>query len=299
MDVDVLCVGHAAYDLVMTVDHHPRDDEKCRATGFIAAGGGPASNAALTVARLGGSAAFAGYLGMDRYGDLHLDELRSDGVITDLVVRGEHPTPISAILVKPGGKRTIITYKGATPILEPGQVDFSRIRPKAVLFDGHEPAISLPLAKQCLTRGIITILDAGSVHGGTEELAPLCGYLIASEKFARDFCNEKNPAEAVKRLARIVPAAAITLGEKGLVWRRKGGGGRLSSMPVDAVDTTGAGDIFHGAFALRIVLGDDMPDALLYASAAAALGCTRMGARPGIPKKSEVGSFIKLAVECD
>ncbi len=292
MDVDVLCVGHAVYDIVMTMDRHPGDDEKSLATGFTAAGGGPASNAALTVARLGGSAAFAGYLGNDTFGDLHFNELRAEGVLTDFIVRGAHPTPISAILVKPGGKRTIVTYKGATPILDSHQVDFSRIRPRAVLFDGHEPAISLPLAKGCRARGIITILDAGSVHRGTEELAPICDYLIGSEKFARDFCNGKDPEEAVKELALIAPAAAITLGEKGLVWHRKGTGGTLSPMAVDAVDTTGAGDIFHGAFALRTVLGDDMPAALLYASAAAALGCTRMGARAGIPKKNEVDGFI-------
>ncbi|MFZ2446825.1 MAG: PfkB family carbohydrate kinase [Syntrophobacteraceae bacterium] len=293
MNVDVLCVGNASYDLVLSVDHHPDADEKCFASGFIGAGGGPAANAAVSVARLGGTAAFAGYLGRDHFGDLHFEELRSEGVITDLVARGAHPTPLSSILVKPYGKRAVVTYKSATPVLGPSRVDFSQIRPKAVLFDGHEPKISVPLAKQFLGSDIITVLDAGSVHPGTVALAPLCRYLIASEKFARDFCGENDPVEAAKKLARTAPVAVVTLGAEGLVWRRGGECGRLPSVPVEVVDTTGAGDIFHGAFALRTAMGDDLLPALRYASAAAALGCTRMGARPGIPKKSEVDRLVQ------
>ena len=130
MEIDVLCVGHAAYDLVYSVDHHPEADEKCLASGLLMCGGGPAANAAVTVARLGGIAAFAGYLGRDVFGDMHFEELLSEGVITTLVVRGSHPTPLSSIIVKPGGKRTVITHKGSTPVLEPDQVDFIKFAPE-------------------------------------------------------------------------------------------------------------------------------------------------------------------------
>jgi sulfofructose kinase len=318
MEIDVLCVGHASYDLVYSVDHHPEADEKCLASGLLMCGGGPAANAAVTVARLGGIAAFAGYLGRDVFGDMHFEELLSEGVITSMVVRGGHPTPLSSIIVKPGGRRTVIAHKGSTPVLEPDQVDFTRARPGAILFDGHEPAISVPLAQKARTQNIPTILDAGSVHKGTTELAPLCGYLAASEKFARDLSGEKDPARALSFLAQIAPVAIVTLGEAGLVWAygaagpatgkvastqtgggRKDGGNqapphrRLGAFPVDAVDTTGAGDIFHGAFALRIARGEEVPDALRYASAAAALGCTGLGARPAIPAKAEVEEFLK------
>jgi sulfofructose kinase len=319
MEIDVLCVGHAAYDLVYSVDHHPEADEKCLASGLLMCGGGPAANAAVTVARLGGIAAFAGYLGRDVFGDMHFEELLSEGVITSMVVRGRHPTPLSSIIVKPGGKRTVITHKGSPPVLEPDQVDFTRVRPGAILFDGHQPAISVPLARKARTENIPTILDAGSVHKGTTELAPLCGYLAASEKCARDLSGEKDPARALGFLARIAPVAVITLGEAGLVWAygtvgpasrnveiaQASGGGRrdsgnqappprrLGAFPVDAVDTTGAGDIFHGAFALRIARGEKIPGALRYASAAAALGCTGLGARTAIPAKAEVEEFLK------
>ncbi|MGA2404791.1 MAG: PfkB family carbohydrate kinase, partial [Syntrophobacteraceae bacterium] len=308
MEIDVLCVGHAAYDIVFSVDHHPKADEKCFASGLHMGGGGPAANAAVTVARLGGIAAFAGYLGRDVFGEMHFEELLSEGVITSLVVRdgkrtasrcpgvrlaerrdsghGPAATPVSSIIVKPGGKRAVVTHKGSTPILEPDQVDFTRIRPGAILFDGHEPAISVPLALKARAQRIPTILDAGSVHKGTRELAPLCGYLAASEKFARDLSGEKDPARALGFLARIAPVAVITMGEAGIVWSSGTESGSLGAFPVDAVDTTGAGDIFHGAFALRTARGEGLLDALRYASAAAALGCTKIGARAAIPSKA-------------
>lgn len=292
MQIDVLCIGHASYDLVLPVDHHPEADEKCFASGLIGAGGGPAANAAVAVARLGGTAAFAGYLGLDHFGNLHLDELRTEGVSDDLIVRGNSPTPLSMILVKPDGKRTVVTYKAGAPVLDPGQIDFSDVQSKAILFDGHEPAISVLQAMEARKRGIVTVLDAGSVHAGTVQLAPLCGCVIASEKFARDFCKEKDPRAAVRSIAGICPVAVVTLGAGGLVWAAGGKSGELSAFPVKAVDTTGAGDIFHGAFTLRKAMGDDLPSALRYASAAAALGCSRMGARPSIPRKEEVREFL-------
>jgi len=299
MEIDVLCVGHASYDLVFPVDHHPEADEKCFAAGLVSCGGGPAANAAVTVARLGGSAAFAGYLGRDVLGQMHFDELVSEGVMTDMVVRGGHPTPLSTILVKPDGKRTVVTYKGSAPVLEPGEVDFSRVRPRVLLFDGHQPAVSFALAVKAGEQKIPAVLDAGSVHEGTLKLAPLCGYLAASEKFARDLSGEKDLGKSLDYLARIAPVAVITLGEAGLVWadgRGEPRRGSLGAFPVDAVDTTGAGDIFHGAFALRIARGDGLLSALRYASAAAALGCTKMGARTSIPFRAEVEA-LRIANE--
>jgi sulfofructose kinase len=337
MEIDVLCVGHASYDLVFPVDRHPEADEKCFATGLVSCGGGPAANAAVTAARLGGVAAFVGYLGRDVFGEMHFEELICEGVITTLVVRDaklsarcrpggiadtagddrrqrpdepEAPpratTPLSSIIVKPDGKRAVITYKGAAPVIEPDEVDFTRVRPKAILFDGHQPAISFPLALKAKAQKIPAVLDAGSVHKGTLDLAPLCGYLIASEKFARDFSKEKDTGKALACLARIAPAAVITLGEAGLVWAARGrsraarslrapaeqASGSMEAFPVDAVDTTGAGDIFHGAFALRIAGGEGFLPALRYASAAAALGCTKMGARTAIPTRAQVESLL-------
>ncbi len=293
IDVDVLCVGLTCFDITMMVERHPEPDEKCFIEEMVTCGGGPAANAAVTVARLGGTAAFAGYLGNDVYGCLHMGELHEAGVNTRLVVRGSHPTPLSVILAKPDGLRTVVTHKSGTPLLSPCQVDFSTCRPKVILFDGHEPLVSTPLARSAAQRGILTVLDAGSVYRGTMELASVVHCLAASEKFARDCTGERDAQRAVDRLAERAPLAIVTLGERGLVWKGPLGGGRMPAPTVNAIDTTGAGDTFHGALALGLARGNELEDILQRACAAAALCCTKAGARIGIPFDREVTAFLE------
>jgi sulfofructose kinase len=292
-NVDVLCVGVAAYDLIFSVPHHPAPDEKSTATAYAECGGGPAANAAVTVARLGRSVAFAGYLGNDEFGERHLAELRHAGVATELVVRGDAPTPVSVALVKPGGARSLVAYRGDTGPLADRSVDWSRVRPKVILFDGHEPDLSVRLAERARGEGIPTILDAGSVHSGTETLVSRVSLLVCSERFACDFTGEAAPEAALAKLRANAPAVVVTLGERGLLWHRDERGGRLPALSVAAVDTTGAGDVFHGALAARVAIGDGWSDSLRYASAAAALACTRMGARLSIPTAAEVEELLR------
>ena len=285
MNIDVLCVGHASYDLVFSVDHHPTDDEKMFASGLVGCGGGPAANAAVTVAKLGYSAAFAGFLGQDLYGEQHYQELLDVGINTDLIIRGSSPTPLSAILVKPDGNRALINYKGATRPLPADAIDFSAVYPKVVLFDGHEPAISQALLARTRHQGIASVLDAGSVHDGTLALMADVDYLVCSEKFALHYAGDVETA--LTRLAEISPAVVITLGERGLIWQRGQERGALPAFAVAAIDTTGAGDAFHGAFAAAVSAGMNWLAVLRYASAAGALCCTKTGARTGLPTREE------------
>ena len=288
LNIDVLCVGHACFDLIFTVDRHLGPDEKGVASSFKSCGGGPAANAAVTVSRLGCKAAFAGYLGNDIYGKKHIKELEKESVITDLVVRGSSPTPLSAVLVKPDGKRTLINYRGSTKRLKIDDIDFSNCNPKAILFDGLEPEISFPLAEFAKQRGIPTIMDAGSVHYGTQKLTNLVDYIVASKKFACEFTSETDEEKAVKKLSEYAPSVVVTLGERGLIWKNKRDMGWKPAFTVDAVDTTGAGDAFHGAFAAGIADGKKWDELLRYSSAVAALCCTKLGARLGIPTSEEV-----------
>jgi sulfofructose kinase len=290
MRLEVICIGHASYDLVFQVDHHPEPDEKCVASNLIACGGGPAANAAVTVARLGGKAAFVGYLGRDLYGEAHLAELIREGLETKFICRGESPTPLSVVLVKPDGKRSLVNYRVTSPLAADAvEVD---VLAKVALFDGHEPELSLRLLPYFHSCGTATVLDAGSLHAGTQELMFKVDYLIASRKFAAQWLGRDDPPEALSALAEKSRACAITLGEEGVIWQRDGERGALAAFPVQAVDTTGAGDIFHGAFALAIAWGFSWLEALRFASAAAALGCTKLGARPGIPYRAEVEAFL-------
>jgi sulfofructose kinase len=291
-DIDVLCVGHASYDLTFVVDHHPGDDEKVHALDFTGCGGGPAATAAVAAARLGLRSAFAGYLGNDLYGRQHAEELNQANVDTEWLARGDAPTPLSAVFVSPGGRRALVNYRGKTPPLEHGAIDFSPMRPKVILFDGLQPRLSLPLAESARRSAVYTLLDAGSVHEGTAALAERVDYLIASEKFASEFTGQSDLNLALARLAGISPVALITIGSRGLLWKCGPTHGRMTAFPVAAVDTTGAGDVFHGAFAAGIAEGKEWEWVLRFASAAAALTCTRAGARFGIPDRKAVCDFM-------
>ena len=290
--IDVLCVGAGTYDLVYSVDRNPQPDEKIRATSFTGCGGGPAANAAVTVSRLGLQSAFVGYLGNDIFGNAHIDELQQAGVNTDLVARGEHSSALSVVMVKPDGSRSLVNYRKPESFLAAGSVDFTSIDAKVILFDGHEPHISPSLAKSARQREIITLLDAGSIHPGTEELAGLVDYLVCSESFGFGFSGESSDENALVKLSSYAPNVVITLGKRGLVWKNAEGPGRTDAFNVKAVDTTGAGDVFHGALAACLAQKWEWQESLVYASTAGALCCMKIGARLGIPTKEEVEAFL-------
>jgi sulfofructose kinase len=281
--VDVLCVGHASYDLIFSVSQHPGADEKIDADSLLSCGGGPAANAAVCVTKLGLTSAFAGYLGCDLYGDQHFQEFNDYGVNTQLIIRGASPTPLSAIVVKPDGKRCLINYKGDTQALSINALDFTNVAAKVMLFDGHEPFISLPLAEKARYSKIPTVLDAGSMHEGTLALMRRVDYLVCSEKFASQYAG--NERKALNQLSELVPIVVITLGERGLIWQRGNEQGTVPAYPITAIDTTGAGDAFHGAFAAALAAGMDWQTLLRYASAAGALCCMQRGARLGLPSQ--------------
>jgi sulfofructose kinase len=291
LEIDVLCVGHASYDLIFTVDYHPTSDEKVFANDFLACGGGPAANAAVQIARVGGSSVFAGYLGNDLYGDKHLQEFIEYGVNSSLIVRGDFPTPLSTILVKPDGKRSLINYKGQTQPLPENTIDFSHVKPKVILFDGHEPHISLPLAEYARNAKIPTVLDAGSLNLNTQALLSKVDYAVCSEKFALQLAG--NVDAALQQISKVSPVAVITLGEHGLIWKKGNEQGKLAALDIDAIDTTGAGDAFHGAFAYGVAANMAWDELLRFASVAGSLCCQKMGARLGLANLSEIDVAIQ------
>ena len=293
MEVDVLCVGHASYDLIFSVDHHPNNDEKISANAFLSCGGGPAANAAVICSRLGFNAAFSGYLGADLFGENHYQELINEKVNTQLINRNNNPTPLSTILVKPDGKRALINYKCDTKPLAADAVNYSAVSTKAVLFDGHELQLSISLLDHIRKNNIPSVLDAGSVHEGTLNLMDKVDYLVCSEKFALAFAS--NTSNALVSLAKIAPNVIITLGERGLIWQRDQERGYLDAFKINAIDTTGAGDAFHGAFTAALTTDMTWLEILQFASAAGALCCTKMGARLGLPLKQELEAFLNSA----
>ncbi|WP_347989012.1 PfkB family carbohydrate kinase [Methylomonas sp. AM2-LC] len=288
---DVLCVGHASYDLVFTVPQHPLSDEKIVAEGLLGCGGGPAANAAVIVSKLGFKAGFCGYLGNELYGESHWQELQAQHVDTRYVVRGDFATPLSVVLVKPDGQRALINYKCQIQALKSKSIDFANLQTKVLLFDGHEPQISLDLLDYLAGQGVSSVLDAGSVHTGTLLLADKVDYLVCSEKFALQYAESVE--SALTQLSAQSAVVVITLGERGLIWRRGQEVGALAAPPLsNIIDTTGAGDAFHGAFAAAVAAGMSWLEILRFASGAGGLCCTKLGARTGLPDRQQLNALL-------
>jgi sulfofructose kinase len=290
-NIDVLCVGATSWDLVFMLDHHPQADEKTIASSHISCGGGPAANAAVTIAKLGLRVAFCGYLGNDIFGRLHAKELQNAGINQEFIIQGDQPAPLSVVLVKPTGERTLVNHRISKP-LPADSFDFKNIRPKVILFDGHEAHISRKLLKLNSKWKAKTILDAGSINTGTSFLYDKVDYLVCSEVFAHEMTGLKDSREALDALFKNNKNVVLTLGAKGLIWKKEHGNGALPAYKINAVDTTGAGDVFHGAFAARLARYSGWSETLRFASAAAALCCTKHGARPSIPSEADIHSFL-------
>lgn len=294
--IDVLCIGHSAYDVTLPLEGFPLENSKYGIKSKIEGGGGPAGNAAYLLSKWGVPTAYIGLLGNDIYGEKILKEFQSVGTDMSMAeIAEDYPTPYSTILVNvENASRTIINSKKPYPQLDISEDKLKQINPKVILFDGHELKASIkaldlfPQAK--------TILDAGSVREGTLALAKKVDYLIVSENFALTYCemdsmeNEKDYKESIDKLKTLNKEGIIvvTLGERGLIYEEEDIVKTLDAYDVEAIDTTGAGDIFHGAFAYGLVKGYSLIDNLKLSSKTSAISVQTLGGRQSIPDKDEL-----------
>ena len=293
--IDVLCVGYACIDLNFRVPHHPTADEKVRAHDMHSCGGGPAANAAVAIARLGGRAAFAGYLGQDAFGEAHMAELIAESINTQGVHRAKAATPVAAVTIKPEGERSIVDYRVPSALAPEDTISLADFPIKVLLVDGHQPLLSAKLIDEARSLGIPSLLDAGSAHDGTLMLYNKVDYLITSEKFARQISGEDDPRTALASLDGSAPFIATTWGAEGVYWQDDEGQHHMPAFDIEAVDTTGAGDAFHGAFALGLAQGMSLRDNLKRSSATAALTCLKPGARSALPEIARVNALCGVS----
>lgn len=302
--IDILCIGHAAYDLSFSLDEFPREDQKYAVSdGFSECGGGPAANAAYLLSKWRLASAYAGLVGNDIYGEAALKELDEAKVDLSLVLRPEgFDTPLSGIIINgQNGSRTIINRRNdAAPVPMPDQSLWEKISPEVILTDGHY----LTLAREAMKRfpEAPVILDAGSVREGTLSLAREADFLLASEAFALqatglpDLGSPENRKTALEALYEMNGAyVAITRGARGLIYKSPEGEGEMAAFPAKTVDTTGAGDIFYGAFAYCLYWGMEWEESLAFSSLAASYSVQHRGGRPSIPElHSVITGFEKL-----
>ncbi len=296
--MEALCIGHVAYDVFLPVTGYPAENSKTMIPESFESSGGPACNAACLMAKWGMQCGIAGVVGQDPYGMHICSELAAWGVDTRFLEKREgYGTVLSCIIVnEENGSRTIITRRKPNSCLS-AALDFSDLSPKVLLFDGHEPDASLSAMKAFPKAA--TILDAGSLREGTELLAGVVDFCIASEKFAREISglsDLKDEGSILKALSVLMAKngkqVAITLGERGYAYLQNGTLKTAAAIPVRAQDTTAAGDIFHGAFAYAYAQGKTFEASLAIANAAAGISVTRKGGKASIPSLEEVLTVV-------
>jgi sugar/nucleoside kinase (ribokinase family) len=294
MTVDALCIGHAALDLTFSLPTYPLENVKYHAEDFATCGGGPAANAACLLARYGVATGFVGLIGDDENGQHVARELAEYGVDVRLLERRrDHVTPISCILVnRANGSRTIINHRLLVSGFVPPLDVLGTAQPKLLLFDSHELSASLAALERYPEA--VTVLDAGTLRESAVELAQRVDYLVASQDFARQYSGEDTSsddgqARALEALAELNRrTVVVTLGERGVVARQGTRTLRIEPHRVRVRDTTGAGDIFHGAFCHALLESYDIERALRFANVCAALSVETMGGRTSIPALSTV-----------
>lgn len=289
---EVLVLGIAVADFVFGMEVLPTQAVKYRAETAEVVGGGCAANAAVGVARLGGTAHLATRLGDDEMGDLILSDLKAEGVGTTLVQR----TPggrssFSAVIVDGKGERQIINYRGDGLTEAVGWIDAAP-PVGAVLADTRWPAGALRALRLARTRGVPGIVDAEPPS--EPEVLSEASHVAFSREGLFAFAGGTDMHAALQQAARMLPGwVCVTDGAAGTFWVD---GGKIAHEPafsVEVRDTLGAGDIWHGAFALALAEGQQTRPAIRFANAAAALKCTTFGGRKGCPDRQAVDAFLK------
>jgi sulfofructose kinase len=292
----IVCVGHAAIDRVYRIDSFPERTTKIRALEHMETGGGMAANAAAAIARLGGEVELWSRVGEDDNGVKIRRLLSAVGVDTRYVQPFEdNRSSTSVILVDGRGERMIVGSRDVNMPSGTAWLPLERIgEAGAVLADLRWMEGARVAFEAARKAGVPTVLDADL--GGREalvELLALTDYAIFSEQALDEMSAEEAVSDRLRRVAALGPRhAGVTLGANGYTWLDNG---RLEHHPafdVEVVDTTGAGDAFHGAFTLGLVEGRPTRESVRRACATAALKCTRLGARAGLPSIDELAAFL-------
>lgn len=289
----ILCLGHAAYDITIPLDEYPIENTKNRVATRVECGGGPASNAAYLLGKWGMDVYFAGVVGDDEYGHTIKQEFESVNVNTDyLEISNKFRTTSSFIIANKGnGTRTILTYRPENMKMSELKLNFE---PDIILVDGQEYELSKQVIKE--HPNAISIIDAGRPRPEIIELSKMVDHLVCSKEFAEtvteitiDYDNQQSIIDLYKKMEEIFKNnIVVTLEKKGCLYKYQDKIKIMPSIKVKAIDSTGAGDIFHGAFTYGIAKGTDYEKMLKISNIAGALSVTRIGGRNSVFSPSEM-----------
>ncbi|WP_306537226.1 PfkB family carbohydrate kinase [Geobacter sp.] len=289
-------LGQCCWDTLAVVDAYPSPDSKAEAVAWEEQAGGPTATALVALARLGVACRFAGVVGDDDAGRRIRQALDSEGVDGAFLVarRGGESQRAFIMIERGSGRRTIVWRRPAGEPLEPREVpDAFLAGSSLLLLDGLMADASLHAARRARRSGIPVMVDAGRMRPGMLDIARQCDYVVAAEQFFLDLGWDRTSGHFRALSAGLgAPVVTVTLGAGGsLTWE----GGEPFIVPafgVEAVDTTGAGDVFHGGYGYGILQGWRVRETVIFASALAAMKCRQVGAQRGIPRFPEVAAFL-------
>lgn len=297
----ILCIGIPVRDLTFRVESVPARGSKANASGLAEICGGNALNAAIAIARLGGRASLAGPMGdaAETSSSFILDHMAREGIETRHIVRMPGvTTPVSAITIDATGERTLTIYRdpGLWRVTLP-DTDELLADCRAILVESRCAAFCIDLCHAARRRGIPVVVGVDRAMALNDALLTAASHILFASEQVQETTGTADDGEALRHLSGITQAfLAATRGPQGTIWLNETG--ELEETPaflVQAVDTLGAGDVFHGAFALGLAEGREAREALRFASAAAALKCTRHGGGSAAPQRLEVMELLRSA----
>ena len=290
-------IGQCSWDYLAEVDSYPGADSKKEVLSWQEQGGGPVATALVALRRLGVECGFFGIVGDDGEGGKIRRSLVDEGVeVSSLLSRRGASSQAAFIAIERGkGTRTIFWRRPSARALSPEELPGDFLEGcDFLLLDGLMAEVSVHAAKKARDASVPVMLDAGRVRQGMLEAASLSDYVVGSEEFARELGWNGDPESFRPKAEKLTPGVTtITLGQRGSVTYS---GGEIIEVPafeVDAVDSTGAGDVFHGGYVYGLLRGWKLSRTVRFASAMAALKCRKLGGRAGIPGLGEVLGFME------
>ena len=297
---DVVGVGLNATDTLIVLPHFPAYAGKVAFEQEILSPGGQVASAMVTCAKLGLAVKYIGTVGDDDRGKIQLQSLRETGInLDDIQVRANCANQTAYILIdRTTGERTVLWKREECLRLDPASITPEKIScAKMLHIDGHDTPAVARAAEIARQHHIPVTVDVDTIYHGFDAVLPHVDYLVASSEFPGQWTSERDPFRALEMIQEEyhIPVAAMTLGAHGAMARVHGRFIYSPAFVVNCIDTTGAGDVFHGAFCYAVLQNMAMRDTLEFCNAMAALNCTALGARGGIATIEDARALMKRA----
>jgi sulfofructose kinase len=294
---EILGLGCVSYDMLSVIPEMPAWEAVEYIENYQVQQGGIAATATVAASRLGAPVEFIGGIAPGFQGEFLKNNFRKYGVNCDRIrVLEDGTSQFTVVLIhKATGRRTFVINKGVQDRTELFSEDLDLSGVRFMLLDGYYFDTTLRTAGQARKAGIASVTDLSqrNFHPRMREYLSLIDYPILPEIYVKAYCHMEDPLEAGKRMYhRDNKALIVTCGARGAYLITGEGTDFVSAFPITPVDTTGAGDVFHGAFAFALWKGYGLREAVIFSSAVSALKCTKMGGQSGIPDFDETKEFM-------